>query len=106
MPQFSTATDAERKVYDMSTMVTMKQYFYYTIKMSSEKPFRLARGIPRVTLLGKKRNWKMIQERLFRYIEGIVWEHFLHLSIRRKPRLLVRSLHHGGERNDPTYLSK
>ncbi|KAG1753071.1 hypothetical protein EDD22DRAFT_236573 [Suillus occidentalis] len=51
-PQFSTTTDAERNVYDIFMMATMKQCIRYTIERSSENPFRLNRGIPRVALLG------------------------------------------------------
>lgn len=52
IPQPPTTTDAARNVYDIFTMATMKQCIRYTIKRSSENPFRLNRGIPRMTLLG------------------------------------------------------
>ncbi|KAG2342633.1 hypothetical protein BDR05DRAFT_963834 [Suillus weaverae] len=77
--------------------------------MSSQKSFRLTRGIPRVTLLGEKRDWKMILERLFRHdIERIAWKHFLHPFISRFAENLnfwSEAAHHGGEGSEPTYLS-
>ncbi|KAG0697051.1 hypothetical protein DFH29DRAFT_948309 [Suillus ampliporus] len=64
-------------------MATMKEYFRYRIKMSNGDPFiGLSRGIPRVTLLGQKHDWKAIFKRLewlHQYgTETIAWYHLLH----------------------------
>ncbi|KAG0701674.1 hypothetical protein DFH29DRAFT_982617 [Suillus ampliporus] len=79
MPEFSTTTDVDRAVYAMSMMAMMKEYFHYV--------FFLRCGIPRAMLLGEKRDWEAILERLERLklygIEIIAWYHLLHPVISR-----------------------
>lgn len=113
MPEFSTTTDADRTVYAMSIMATMKEYFRYK--------FVLRCGIPLVTLLGERHDWEAILQRLERLklysIETIAWYHLLHPIISQfvsafdapsSPENLdfwSKVAHYEGGGSGPTYLS-
>ncbi|KAG1855987.1 hypothetical protein F4604DRAFT_1524719, partial [Suillus subluteus] len=99
MLQFSTTTDAERYVYDMSMMAMRNSI--------STDQRNITCGPP-----GEKGDWKMMLEqlvRLFRYdIEGITWKHFLPPVISRFVEnldLWSEAAPHGGGGREPTYLS-
>lgn len=56
MPEFSTTTDSDRVTAAIIMMGTLQKFFAYSLNISC--------GIPSVTLLGEKKDWEDLEERL------------------------------------------
>ena len=56
MPEFSTTTKSDRVVASILMMGTLQKYFTYLMSLSC--------GIPSVTLLGERRDWQLLLDKL------------------------------------------